>query len=217
MTNKEIYKIWAPEGIKWTAWVRPVPFIEINKSLEINEFYNLSIPKINYLPNIYKNTAIIVDLPNYNSIKEGLALARLGYRPIPIFNGTNEQYGVMATTNNHNIELALVWGALKLKEFTLTNDAPPAFLIDTDRMNRYKMNASIFDNSWDIYHQDLPSAQFFLKNGISKIIIRSENNIQKDLSKILFNYQKNGLEILFTNGYSEPKKIKVKKPLHKEL
>ena len=30
MRGKEIYKIYAPEGAKWTQWVRPVPFVAID-------------------------------------------------------------------------------------------------------------------------------------------------------------------------------------------
>ena len=30
MIGKEIYKIYAPMGAKWTQWVRPVPFVAID-------------------------------------------------------------------------------------------------------------------------------------------------------------------------------------------
>ena len=72
------------------------------------------------------------------------------------------------------------------------------------------MNVSVFDNSWDIYDQDIPTAEYFLKNGITKIIIRGEE-IQRDLKIILYKYQKKGIEILFTNGCEELKKVKIKK------
>lgn len=32
-TNKEVYKIWAPENSIWSGWVRPVPFIGDRKSV----------------------------------------------------------------------------------------------------------------------------------------------------------------------------------------
>ena len=97
----------------------------------------------------------------------------------------------------------------------ISNDAPPTFLLDSNRMNRFKMNVSVFDNSWDIYAQDLPSAEYFLKNGINKIIVRGEK-IQKDLRKILYKFQKKGIKILYTNGYEEPKGVKIKKTLEKD-
>ena len=210
MSGKETFKIWAPYGIKWTDWVRPVPFIAIDNNLN-NEFYDFSIPSINYINSLERDTAFIIDLPSYNSIKEGIALAKLGYRPIPIFNGTNEQLGVISTTNNNIIGPALVWGALELKNIILDNNTSPVFLLDTNRMNRRKMDEGVFDNSWDIYHQDLPTYKYFLDNGINKIVIRS-NYIQNDLNKILYKFQKNGVKILFTNGYDEPKEVILKKP-----
>lgn len=210
MSGKETFKIWAPYGIKWTDWVRPVPFIAIDNNLN-NEFYDFSIPSINYINSLKRDTAFIIDLPSYNSIKEGIALAKLGYRPIPIFNGTNEQLGVISTTNNNIIGPALVWGALELKNIILDNNTSPVFLLDTNRMNRRKMDEGVFDNSWDIYHQDLPTYKYFLDNGINKIVIRS-NSIQNDLNKILYKFQKNGVKILFTNGYDEPKEVILKKP-----
>src|SRR5699024_682462 len=115
-----------------------------------------------------------------------------------------------ATTNNSIIEPLLIWGALKLKEIKLNKDNPPVFLLDSNRLHRYKISRSIFDNSWDVYHQDLPTHHYFKKKNITKIIVRS-NKLNKDLKKILYQYQKNKIDILFTNGYEEPKKVKIKK------
>lgn len=216
MTGKEIYRIWAPTNSKWSGWVRPVPFIAIDKKLEINEFIDFSLPNIYYINEYSKETAIIIDLPSYKSIEEGISLTKIGYRPIPIFNGTIEEPKVMSTTNNHIIVPALVWGGNELKNIKLSENANPVFLLDTERLNRRKMNPSVFDNSWDIYDQDVPSANYFLNNGITKIIIRSDK-IHKDLKKILYNYQKKNIEIYFTNGYEEVKKVIIKKPTKKEL
>ena len=158
---------------------------------------------------VQKNTAIIIDLPGNDSIEEGIALARMGYRPVPIFNGTDEQAGAIATVDNNCIKLGLIKGALELEKIKISDNAPPAFLLDTNRMNRYKMDFSVFDNSWDIYAQDMPSAEYFLQNGIKKMIIRGEK-IQKDLKKILYKFQEKGMEILFTNGYEEPKRVRIR-------
>ena len=91
----------------------------------------------------------------------------------------------------------------------LDKDASPAFLTDSNRMNRYKASAGVFDNSWDVYPQDLPTAEFFINAGIDKIIVRSDI-LRKDLNKILYKFQIEGLKIYFTEGYEEPKLIKVK-------
>lgn len=210
MTNKEIYKIWAPDKKRWVDWVRPVPFINIDDSSSRKEFIDYRIPSINYLKEVLNDTALIIDIPGIDSIKEGISLAKLGYRPIPIFNGTDPPIGTISTTNNQIIKPLLIWGAFELKNIKLKNDAPPVFLLDQNRLNRYKINNGIFDNSWDIYDGDLPSPKYLLENGINKIIVRS-NFQAKDLRKILYKWQKNNIKIFFTNGYEEPKEVKLKK------
>ena len=210
MKAKEVYKTWYEKGGIWKGWIRPVPFIGIDTPKENLEIIDYHIPKIKYINKMFHNTAIIIDESGVDSIEEGIALAHLGYIPIPIFNGTNPSIHSKTTTNNSIIEPLLIWGALKLKEMKLSKDNPPVFLLDSNRLHRYKITNSIFDNSWDVYPQDLPTHHYFKKNNITKIIVRS-NQLNKDLKKILYQYQKNKIDILFTNGYEEPKKVKIKK------
>ena len=210
MKAKEVYKIWYEKGGIWKGWIRPVPFIGIDTPKENLEIIDYHIPKIKYINKMFHDTAIIIDESGVDSIEEGIALASLGYIPIPIFNGTNPSIHSKATTNNSIIEPLLIWGALILKEIKLNKDNPPVFLLDSNRLHRYKITSSIFDNSWDVYSQDLPTHHYFKKNNITKIIVRS-NQLNKDLKKILYQYQKNKIDILFTNGYEEPKKVKIKK------
>lgn len=214
ISNKEIYKIWAPKESKWSPWVRPVPFVFIDDDIKSNEYEEFEASNILYLndeESIFKNAAIIVDLPSNKSINEGIALASIGYRPVPIYNGTDEQIGSSSVVNNRGIELGLIWGAEKLISLNknLDKDAPPAFLTDSNRMNRYKISEGVYDNSWDVYPQDIPTVEFFKNAGIDKIIVRSDI-LRKDLNKILYKFQKEGLKIYFTEGYDEPKLIKVK-------
>lgn len=211
MTNKEIYQIWAPVGTKWVDWVRPVAFINLMKEMN-NSYFNFSISKIFYIDKLDKDTAFIIDLPSYESIVEALSLAYLGYRPIPVYNGTNEPIGTKANVDNHAIEEALIWGAMVLKKVSLDKDAPPAFLIDSNRLHRKRIDVSIFDNSWDVYPQDLPSPQYFLNNGIKNIVIRGDK-VNEDLSKILYKHQQAGINIMYTNGFEQPIKIKLKRKL----
>ncbi len=121
----------------------------------------------------------------------------------------------MPTVNNKAIEIGLIKGAMELRKMKIGKKAPPAFLLDSNRMNRLKMNVSVFDNSWDIYDQDFPSAEYFIQNGINKIILRGER-VHKDLKKILYKFQKKEIKIFFTNGYETPKEITIKKPFKKE-
>ena len=205
MEGKEIYKIYAPVGAKWTDWVRPVPFVAIDT------YHRKSVGdwldrKAMFLKQYQRDTAIFIDLPGKESIELGIGLAYIGYRPIPVFNGTDEQQGSQATTNTYLIECSLINGSEKLKNIQLKNDANPSFLLDSYRTNRYRAKESIFDNSWDLYKQDIPSSEYFKQNGITKIIVVGET-IQRDLKKIFLEFQKNGIDIYITDSYASPKKV----------
>ena len=204
MRGKEIYKIYAPAGAKWTEWIRPVPFVAMD-TYHRELIDNWVDRKTMFLKNYQPDTAIFIDLPGKESIELGIDLAHIGYRPIPIFNGTDEQQGAQATTNTYLIERCLINGSEKLKNIQLKNNANPAFLLDCHRTNRYRAKESIFDNSWDIYKQDVPSTEYFIQNAITKIIVVADT-IQQDLKKILLDFQNNGIEIYKTDSYSSPKK-----------
>ena len=210
MNKKQIYNIWAPSTSKWSNQVKPIAFTTLDSNQKIYEIINYNIPKINYLDKYLENTIIIIDTKADNAIKEAIALANIGYRPIPLFNGTNAPLNATATCNNYLIAPYLIWGAKQLTKIKIKKDANPVFILDINRLNRKKINKTIFDNSWDIYDQDLPSYKYLLNNKINKIIIKSDY-IAKDLKKILYNYQKNNIQILYTNGYEEIKPIKLKK------
>lgn len=211
LTIKDVYRIWAPEGAKWTDWARPVPFTGLKQCTKGYSQAELVIPKLHYLDESFEGAALIVDLPGMNSIKEGIALAKAGYRPVPVYNGTIEQKNARATVNNQVIVSGLILGARHLAGIEIAPDALPAFLVDRNRLNRHKINVSVFDNSWDVYHQDLPSADYFIENGIRRIIVIGES-FSPDLQKILYPFKKKQIEILWTNRYQKPIKVKIRKP-----
>ena len=215
MKGKEIYKIYAPNGAKWIDWVRPVPFVAID-TYNRKPIANFLDRKAMFLKKYQQDTAIFIDLPGKESIELGIGLAHMGYRPIPVFNGTDEQQGSQATTNTYLIESCLINGSQKLKNIKLKNDANPVFLLDSYRTNRYRAKESIFDNSWDLYKQDIPSAEYFKQNGINKIIVVGEV-IQPDLKKIFLKFQEKGIEIYITDGYIFPKKVKLTKTIKERL
>jgi len=203
MIGKEIYKIYAPYGAKWTEWVRPVPFVAID-SYSRKPTSDWIERKVIFINQYKKNTAIFIDLLGKESIELGISLAHIGYRPIPLFNGTDEQKDSQATTDTYLIESSLINGSQKLKNISLKINANPAFLLDSTRTNRYRSKESIFDNSWDLYSQDIPSPEYFKQSGINKIIVVG-NTIQRDLRKIFFKFQDEGIEIYLTDGYTIPK------------
>lgn len=215
MSGKEIYKIYAPNGAKWIDWVRPVPFVAID-TYNRKAIADWIDRKAIFLKEYQQDTAIFIDLPGKESIELSIDLAYMGYRPIPIFNGTDEQPGSQATTNTYLIESCLINGSEKLKNIKLDNDANPTFMLDSYRTNRYRVKESVFDNSWDLYKQDIPSAEYFKQNGITKIIVVGDI-IQRDLKKIFLKFQEKGIYIYITNGYSFPKKVKLTKTIKERL
>ena len=215
MTEKEIYRIWAPFGKKWTDWVRPVAFVE-------NHLYDRGyyLGEEELLPVLFqetceKDTAFIVDMPGAESVYMGLALAKLGYRPIPVYNGTIEQNDAGAKVDNISVGKALRQCADTLQGISFEEDAPPVFMTDSNRLNRFRKNRTWFDNSWDLYPQDLPSGDYLQKNGIRKVVIVG-NKVTRDLKKILYRYQKKGIEIYRVKEYEKQVKIKILRPLFPE-
>jgi len=218
VTNIEAYKIWAPDGVLWTEWVKPVMFANMTYSGSGNS--PLEIPEIRWLDSLYNDTAIIVDLPGEKSVMESLALARTGYRPVPLYNGVcMENYSNM-TVDSRGISWALYAGAAILSGLNLRSDAPPVFMLDCERMKGYAKNPGKYDNRWCVFPQDMPSASFLIKHKISKIIVRTgiekkfyANPIQDDLSHILYRYQEAGVKIQAAFGVNEINDISVSKPL----
>lgn len=215
MTGEEIYKIYAPNGAKWAEWVRPVPFIAID-TYNREPIVDWVDRRVFFLKEYEQDAAIFIDLPGKESIELSIALASIGYRPIPLFNGTDEQINAQATNNTYWVECCLINGGQKLKNIFLSNNANPAFVLDSLRTNRYRAKDSIYDNSWDLYKQDIPTAEYFINSGIKKIIIVG-NTIQRDLKKIFYDFQLKKIEIYLTDGYALPKRIMLKKTIKEKL
>ena len=214
MTNIEAFKIWAPDGVLWTEWVKPVLFANMTP---VN--FPLEIPDIRWLDFLYNDTAIIVDLPGKKSVLESLSLAKIGYRPVPLYNGVcMENYSNM-TVDSRGISWALYAGTALLSELNLRSDSPPVFMLDSERMKGYNRNPGKYDNRWCVFPQDMPSASFLLKHKITKIIVRTEperklfsNQILDDLTHILFRYREAGIKIQAAFGGNEINGITVPKP-----
>lgn len=209
MDGLSIYKIWAPDDARWTAWAKPVLFARLPQSLPKWQ----RIPEVKSLPEFSYDTMIIVDLPSDQGVNEGLLLAGRGYRPVPLYNGVNESKSHRIAVNVKNIVKALCANAELLETYQLRADAPPAFLLDADRMRSTGKLFGQYDNRWCVFPQDMPSAAFLLKNRIKKVVVRSER-VQDDLSHILCRYQAAGLAIYLDNEKSSMEQITVKKPRH---
>ena len=211
MKAKDIYSIWAPEGSLWTEWVKPTAFLNIKGFYNFNTIIDFSLPSITYLKND-NHAPIIIDLPGYESVVHSIALAKLGYRPIPLFNGTLSQDNAMPLVENKTKELALIWGTSELLKLNISSTALPAFLLDSNRLFRHRYNPNVFDNSWDIYDQDLPSADYFIKQNIKEVIVVGKEFLSVDLARILYKFQKKHIPTNLTQGIKVPNRYFITKP-----
>ena len=207
------YKIWAPENSVWTVWAKPVLFA----NTAVYD-YTLNIPQINWvsLNQIDSDTMIIVDLPGKDGIEESLALAQQnGYRPVPLYNGVSGPNPDIMIVEVRDIVNALFQGADFLFEINanIKNDAPPVFLLDSNRLKTKEKQRGKYDNRWCIFPQDMPSADFLASHGIKKIIVRTGIiKIQEDLEQILSRYVKQNIKIYLCDNGVDVKEAKISKP-----
>ena len=143
---------------------------------------------------------MIVNLPGVEGIKYGLALAQLGYRPVPLFNSID---GPGAVINVREIKAGLENGAEHLRSNIVGMKAPPAFLLDSNRMAPHPKQGD-FDNRWVVFPQDFPSGTFLLSQGIKRVIlVQVSSSIDRDLGQVLSFWKRSGIEILMMNGQGD--------------
>lgn len=193
MDAADLFDIWAPSNSIWAQWAKPVVFT-----------VTLSNPArgaLGRLPDLFAwrsglgTTAIIVNLPGVDSIAYGLALAEQGFRPVPLFNSVNGPSAVYDVTG---IKAALTTGAETLRTLRIGPEAPPAFLIDADRL-KGNLRPGRFDNRWVVFPQDFPSGIYLQAHGIKRaILVQRERNIERDLAQVLGLWKRTGLEVLMT-------------------
>jgi hypothetical protein len=174
-------------------------------------FKMMHIPETSWVENLDRQTMLIVDLPGRSGVIESLALARLGYRPVPLYNGVDGRASSMVVEVGE-IATALFDGADVLTTYDISPEAPPVFMLDSNRMNGRGKQPGTYDNRWCVFPQDMPSAAFLLNAGIRRVIVCSDG-IQNDLSHILLRYQKENIQICLCTGAGEEiMEISVVKP-----
>jgi hypothetical protein len=191
-TNRSIFEKWAPAASPWSDWAKPTLFIShamiISSQLP-------DLPPCQRPVDLDKSWGAVIDMPRENSVLYGLAMARAGFRPIPLFNGCD---GPSPAIDMIPIIRMLRAGADSAILSQLDENAPPAFLVDSKRKTaNAAILPGIFDNRWICLPQDFPSATFLKDHGIQKIaMIRNEAQLPDvDLLHILRRWQEGGLPI----------------------
>ena len=206
--NLEAFTRWAPDGAAWTPWAKPVMFANMAESA-VSGTMEALVPS--WISRVEPKTAIIVDLPGQGGVAEGLALARLGYRPVPLYNGTRPKNSVSMLVPAEELEDALRVGARELARLPLQANAPPAFLLDSNRMDGSASQHGWYDNRWCVLPQDMPSASFMLGQGIDTIIVRADK-VANDLKHVLHRYVERGIKIALHDGVAPKDVTRLVKP-----
>ena len=167
----DFFKQWAPPGVLWSQWAKPVLFAFMTEDQQRVKDLP-SIPEVKWAGYLSRETAIVVDLPGEEGVSEALGLARRGFRPVPLYNSCVSS-GMLVDVRP--IMQSLIAGAEILKESALRFDSPPAFMLDSRRMDPSGVTAMRrFDNRWSVMPQDMPSAKVLKQAGVTRIMLRSD-------------------------------------------
>lgn len=187
--SRRIFEAWAPPDAPWSDWAKPVVFQYIPDEL------TASVPwdgDRSLLPHAGERLAVVVDLPGVDSVRCGLALARRGFAPVPLYNCTRGEGRELVRIES--IVQALSVGAAELSEAPRSPESPPAFLIDSSRLEGDPVPET-FDNRWMVFPQDFPSARRLLAGGISQVlVVRMDDHLRPDLRAVLRLWQRGGIE-----------------------
>jgi hypothetical protein len=215
VSDERIFEAWAPDGALWTPWAKPVLFANLSRfSVTVPSVESWRAVDVSQIPSARSGTAIVVELPGIDSVLAGLALANEGYRPVPLF---NVNVGPNAVVDVDAIAGALRVGADAMGEMRIAPDAPPAFLLDANRMRPAKMiGPGKFDNRWIVMPQDFPSATMLMSRGIKEalVIVSGDNPARGDLAHVLLRWRRAGLPILALDLKSSerPREMRIEPP-----
>lgn len=204
MNRAQALEIWAPTESPWSPWTKPVLFAFMSE--EIPDV--LPPDKIPWRVS-FQEAALLVDLPGAEGVELGLDLARVGYRPIPLYNACPSPFPPGAlelplpsahpptTVDVGPILQALERQTSALRQVALPPSAPPAFLLDAYRsLSRRWADVGCFDNRSFIRESDLPTAAFLQSQGIREVIlIQAKPALPHDLRRVLKTWQEGGLTL----------------------
>lgn len=215
-SKEEIFSAWAPPASRWTPWVKPVLFA----TLPVRSF-SLPAPlpePFPWTPPAPANTALVVNLPGAKGVAAGLAFARHGYRPVALYNAVpaSSFTGAGGTAVAvGEIAAALETAAPELAGVLLLHEAPPAFLLDSNRGGAgFPPPPEWFDNRSVSFTTDFPSAKFLLAQGIQRVVLVQETPaLQSDLVHTLRRWQDAGITLaLKAENHDELGRLTVSKP-----
>jgi hypothetical protein len=235
MKPEEIYSVWAPADSIWSPWVLPVAFAQLNCADFSGAANDADLHQdLSWMPDgEAAGLAIVADLPGEKAIQYGLALAARGMRPVPVIDGSpgaGEFYlnqDSPQTVTPSSLQKAVVdmsgllrmfcAGAIALPRIALSAQALPAFLLDSHRMTGHRvLSDEMFDNRWQVFAQDFPSARFLVEHGVQRVVLVQEQKgqPQEDLAHVLLRWQEGGISLqnVGTQEGGPPEPILIARP-----
>ena len=217
MDRDELYTRWAPESARWSRWVKPVLFEHLSSwggidpprpPLQAEALLGPREGDPYRAPSrSLRELAVIVDLPGATSVGAGLALASLGFQPVPLYNAIPRSDGAVDV---QPLLSALTAGASSLQP--PSSDAPPAFLLDSRRRARTNHGPRIFDNTSYCSWTDLPSAELLQRAGIREVVFVGEGAPEWDLAVPLLRWQQAGMPLYRSSGVGERSPLAIRGP-----
>jgi len=226
MTKEEIFAAWAPDGSPWARWVKPVLFAHIDLAKESGSSAGTT-GVVDWAPAANDKVTLVLDLPGAEGVTTGVALAKLGYHPVPLYNALPLPCLNPASDDITGAEIAAVevlpilealkLGAEELARVNLALDASPAFLLDANRSGEERMvKACDFDNRSISFASDFPSATFLGAQGIRRVLLvqRDRSEPRADLAHTLRRWQEGGLHLerIRLDGLAAPESFEVARP-----
>jgi hypothetical protein len=201
MNREAVYEAWVPQRGDWSLWARPVLFGQMPERQDESPEPVPDWP-VDWAPSAADKAVLLLDLPGAEAVHLGLALARRGYRPVPLYNGCT---GPGELIDQGPIVRALRSVAPSLASLTLPADAPPAFLLDSRRQSLpLPLQPGMLDNRWKVFPEELPSGQLLHQRGVSRVVLvqRGWHVPQDDLSRVL-RYWQEALVVLEAKDVAE--------------
>jgi len=189
---RALFSTWAPDDSPWSAWAKPVLFVQSEPPTPVP----LPPPDLAHdrVPARSGGAAVVVDMPGAQGIACGLVLAEAGYRPIPLYNCTVGKGIELIDVNP--VRSGLIEGAALLQSIRLPANAPPAFLIDSRRVDGIP-TPTIYDNRWMVFPQDFPSARALRAAGLESVVVirLEESTMRPDLRWVLRHWKREGVAV----------------------
>ena len=193
MNKDEAFSIWAPADSPWSPWAKPVLFAHLD--LAEDAVPDASNDLSWSLPAGGEN-AIVLNLPGAEGVQTALALASLGYRPVPLYNAVPIRS--KGAVDVLPIVTALKAHAEALRQVDLPPNAPPVFMLDANRGAAGRgVGPGEFDNRSVSFTTDFPSANFLAAHGIKHALLvqRHQLDVQTDLAHTLRRWQEGGITL----------------------